>query len=187
MESRVNRVYSLDGKAPELGEGVWVAPNAVVVGEVRLGPQSSVWFGATIRGDNGPIVVGARTNVQDGAVLHSDAGSPLTLGDDVTVGHQAMLHGCTVGSNCLVGIGATVLNGAVVEPNCLIGAHSLVPEGKRIPAGSLVMGIGKVVRQLSPNERTMLGLNAEVYVDNSRRFAAELQPVDLPGPANAKL
>ena len=176
---RSGEVYRLGAVSPELppaGE-CWIAPGAVVLGRVRLERNASVWFGAVLRGDNDPIVVGENSNVQDGAVLHTDAGSPLTLGRNVTVGHQAMLHGCTVGDNSLIGIKATVLNGARIGRNCLIGAHALIPEGKEIPDGSLVMGApGRVVRELDDRSVRMLELSALHYVENWRRYAAELAP-----------
>ena len=177
---RSGDVYRLGGAAPELppeGE-CWIAPGAVVLGRVRLERNASVWFGAVLRGDNDPIVIGENSNVQDGSVLHTDTGSPLTLGRNVTVGHQAMLHGCTVGDNTLIGIKATVLNGARIGRNCLIGAHALIPEGKEIPDGSLVMGApGKVVRQLDEAAIMMLRASAAHYVENWKRFARDLKPL----------
>lgn len=148
---------------------------------------SQVWFGATARGDTPePITIGERTNIQDGAVLHSDPGSPLTIGNDVTVGHQAMLHGCTIGDNTLIGIGATVLNRSVIGRNCLIGAHSLVPEGKTIPDGSLVMGApAKVVRELTEEQIASLAVSAAHYVDNADRFRTTLAGTE--GGAASKL
>lgn len=163
---------------PESGN-YWVAENATVLGNVVLKENASVWFNAVLRGDNDPITVGENSNVQDGSVLHTDLGCPLTLGRDVTVGHMAMLHGCTVGDESLIGIGATVLNRAVIGKNCIIGAHALIPEGKEIPDGSLVMGApGKVVRELSPEQIAMIKGSADVYVANWRRFRAELKRVD---------
>ena len=172
-------VYDLGSAAVELpGQGdYWIAPNAVVLGRVILKHQASVWFGAVLRGDNEPIVVGENSNVQDGAVLHTDPGSPLILGSGVTVGHLAMLHGCTVGDNSLIGIGAVVLNGARIGRDCLIGAKALITEGKDIPDGSLVMGApGKVVRQLDLQAIEGLRRSALHYVDNWRRYARELRP-----------
>lgn len=157
----------------------WVADNAVVIGDVVLREGASVWFGAVLRGDNEPIVIGEHSNVQDGAVLHTDMGAPLTLGRDVTIGHQAMLHGCTVGDGSLIGIQAVVLNGAKIGKGCIIGAKALIPEGKEIPDGSLVVGSpGKVVRQLSEAEQQMLKLSALHYVENFRRYQRDLQPQD---------
>ena len=173
-------VHRLGDTAPELpppGE-CWIAPGAVVLGRVRLERGASVWFGAVLRGDNELILVGENSNVQDGAVLHTDMGAPLTLGRNDTVGHQAMLHGCTVGDNSLIGIKATVLNGAVIGRDCLIGAHALIPEGKVIPDGSLVMGApGKVVRELDAAAKQRLQAGALHYVENWRRYARELAPV----------
>ena len=173
-------VYGLGAVSPTLppeGE-YWIAPGAVVLGNVRLARDASVWFGAVLRGDNDPIVVGEGSNIQDASVLHTDTGSPLTIGRGVTVGHQAMLHGCTVGDNSLIGIKATVLNGAVIGRDCLIGAHALIPEGKVIPDGSLVMGApGRVVRELDAAAVRMLEASALHYVRNWRRYARELRPV----------
>jgi carbonic anhydrase/acetyltransferase-like protein (isoleucine patch superfamily) len=153
---------------PPNGE-YWIAPGAVVVGRVELKVNSSVWFGAVLRGDNDPIVVGEGTNIQDHSVLHTDEGVPLTIGGGVTVGHRAMLHGCTVGDNSLIGIGAVVLNRAVVGRDCLIGAGALITEGKVIPDGSLVVGSpGRVVRSLSDQEIGFLRLSALHYVENWR-------------------
>ncbi|MEQ7156571.1 gamma carbonic anhydrase family protein [Brevundimonas aurifodinae] len=172
-------VYSLADKKPQLppeGE-YWIAPNAVVVGDVTLKPGASVWFGAVVRGDNDPIVIGENTNIQDGSVLHSDPGEPLIIGDKVTVGHMAMLHSCTIGDNTLIGIGAVVLGRAVIGRNCLIGANALITEGRVIPDGSLVMGQpGKVVRMLEPGQIAALEASAEHYVQNWKRYAAGLTP-----------
>ncbi|MFT3921340.1 MAG: gamma carbonic anhydrase family protein [Myxococcales bacterium] len=168
-------IYRLeDRRVQRLGE-TFVAPNATVIGSVVLHDCSSVWFNVVIRGDNDPIVIGERTNIQDGSVLHTDLGVPLTLGRGVTVGHKVMLHGCIVGDHSLIGINAVVLNRAKIGSHCIIGANSLIPEGKEIPDGSLVMGTpGKVVRQLSDNERTALHLSAEHYVENFRRYVRGL-------------
>lgn len=172
-------VYRLDDLSPDLHESSWVADNAAVMGNVQMADESSVWFGATVRGDNEPILIGARSNVQDGSVLHSDPGSPLHIGEDVTIGHMVMLHGCKIGSGSLIGIGATVMNGAVIGDNCIIGAHALVTEGKIIPDGSVVMGApGKVVKTLSPEQATRLRLNSQVYVSNAKRFRAGLTRID---------
>lgn len=171
-------VYSLDDINPELAEDVWVADSATVVGNVILEKGSSVWFGTVIRGDNEPIKIGARTNIQDNAVLHSDPGSPLSIGEGVTVGHQAMLHGCTIGENSLVGIGATVLNGAKIGKNCLIGAHALITENKEIPDNSVVMGSpGKVVKEVSKAQEAMLKASADYYVRNAQKFKKGLKRV----------
>jgi len=171
-------IYSLDGISPTLADDVWVAPNASVIGDVHLAKGSSVWFGVVIRCDNEPVIIGENSNIQDNTVCHSDPGHPLVIGKGVTVGHNAMLHGCTVGDNSLIGIGATVLNGAVIGKNCLIGAHALITENKIIPDGSMVMGApGKVVRELGEAQIKMLEGSAAVYVANAKRFKAGLKPV----------
>ena len=171
-------VYDLGGIAPELpGENeYWIAPSASVIGRVILKKNASVWFGATLRGDNDPIVIGENSNVQDGSVLHTDAGSPLTIGSNVTVGHMVMLHGCTIGDNSLVGIGSIILNGAKIGRNCLIGANCLITEGKEIPDNSLVMGApGKVIREISEEQGQMLAGGALHYVHNWKRYKAGLR------------
>jgi carbonic anhydrase/acetyltransferase-like protein (isoleucine patch superfamily) len=173
-------VYRLDDASPDLPpEGqYWIAPGAVVIGRVILKKNASVWFGAVLRGDNEPITVGENSNVQDGAVLHTDAGTPLVIGANVTVGHQAMLHGCSVGDNSLIGIGAVVLNGARIGRNCLIGAKALIPEGKEIPDNSLVVGApGRVLRPVSEAQIAFFGHSAEHYVQNWQRYAAGLTPL----------
>lgn len=171
-------VYSLTDKKPQLppeGE-YWIAPNATVVGDVTLKSGASIWFGAVVRGDNDPIVIGENTNIQDGSVLHSDPGEPLIIGANVTVGHMAMLHSCEIGDGTLIGIGAVVLGRAVIGRNCLIGANALITEGKVIPDGSLVMGQpGKVVRTLEPGQIAALKASAEHYVQNWKRYAAGLR------------
>jgi carbonic anhydrase/acetyltransferase-like protein (isoleucine patch superfamily) len=166
-------VYSLGAADPTLPaeDEYWIAPNATVLGNVILKKNASIWFGATLRGDNDPIVVGENSNVQDGSVLHADPGFPLTIGDNVTIGHMVMLHGCTIGDNSLVGIGSIVLNGARIGRNCLIGAGCLITEGKEIPDNSLVMGApGKVVRELSELQIAMLAGGAALYVANWKRY-----------------
>ncbi len=172
-------LYQLDGTLPDADrDDCWVAPTAVLIGRVLLEPDASVGWGAVLRGDNEPIVVGRGSNVQDGCVLHTDPGYPLTIGPDVTVGHLAMLHGCTIGEGSLVGIGAAVLNGAVVGRNCLIGAGALIPEKKVIPDNSLVVGMpGKVVRELDATAITGLTESAAGYVANWKRFSAGLRPL----------
>lgn len=172
-------LYTLDGHAPELHpDGAWAAPSASLIGKVKLEKNASVWFAATLRGDNELITVGEDSNVQDGSVMHTDMGFPLVLGRGVTVGHNAMLHGCTVGDYSLVGIGATILNGARIGKHCIIGAHALVTEGKEIPDGSVVMGSpGKVVKHIAEGVDVMLKASADHYVENARRFAAGLQEV----------
>lgn len=172
-------ILSVNGQSPDIHDSAWVADNARVVGNVRLAADVSVWFGAVIRGDQTEaITVGARSNIQDGAVLHSDPGQPLRVGEDVTVGHQAMLHGCTVGDGSLIGIGATVLNGAVIGRGCLVGAGALVTEGKVFPDHSLIIGSpAKVARALSPEQVQGLLRSAELYVKRSRVYQATLRPV----------
>ncbi len=169
--------YALDGVSPHLpGEGhYWIAPDAAVIGRVKLEANASVWFGAVIRGDNELILIGENSNVQDACVLHTDAGSPLTIGRNCTIGHKAMLHGCTIGDNSLIGMGATILNNAVIGRNCLIGANALIAEGKVIPDNSLVMGMpGKIVRELDAESIARLPKSAEGYVRNWQRFARGL-------------
>lgn len=173
--------YALDGVAPELPEDgdVWIAPGAHVVGRVVLASGVSVWFGATLRGDNELIRLGARVNIQENCVLHTDPGFPMEIAEDVTVGHKAMLHGCTIGPGSLIGMGATVLNGARIGAGCLIGAGALITEGKQIPDGSLVMGApGKVVRTLDAAAQAGLRATALKYAENQRRFRKGLQPLD---------
>lgn len=170
-------LYALDGLAPTLpADGdVWVAADAHVIGNVVLHSAASIWFGCTLRGDNEVIIVGAGSNVQENVVIHSDIGFPVTIGAGCTIGHKAMLHGCTIGDNSLIGMGATVLNGAVIGRDCLIGAGALVTEGKVIPDGSLVMGApGKVVRMLDADAIERLRLSALHYQDNMRRFRDSL-------------
>lgn len=171
-------IYALDGISPELpGPGrYWIAPDASVIGRVRLEANASVWFGAVLRGDNELILVGENSNVQDHCVLHTDMGAPLSIGKNCTVGHRAMLHGCTIGDNTLIGMGATILNHANIGRNCLIGAQALIPEGKIIPDNSLVMGMpGKIVRELDGDAIANLTKAAAGYVRNWRRFAAGLR------------
>ena len=169
-------IYSLDGFAPDIAETAWVAPDANLIGRIILGADVSVWFGASLRGDNEPITVGAGSNIQENCVLHTDMGFPLSIGANCTIGHKAMLHGCIIGEQSLIGMGATVLNGAVIGRNCLIGACALITEGKEIPDNSLVMGApGKVVRQL--DEAAIAGLlrSAQHYQQVARRFRAGLK------------
>ena len=162
---------------PEDGE-YWIAPNAVVAGHVILKKNASVWFGAVLRGDNDPIIVGENSNIQDNSVLHTDVGSPLTIGDNVTVGHMVMLHGCSIGDGALIGIGSIVLNGAKIGKNCLVGAGALITEGKEFPDGTMILGApAKVVRELSPEQAARMGLGALGYVQNWKRFKAGLSPL----------
>jgi carbonic anhydrase/acetyltransferase-like protein (isoleucine patch superfamily) len=174
-------IYSLDGVAPDLPhpQKIWIAPDANVIGRVRLGSDVSVWFGAALRGDNEWIEIGARANIQDGAVLHTDMGYPLTIGEDVTVGHHAILHGCSVGSNTLIGMGATILNGARIGANSIVGANALVTEGKEFPDGSLIVGSpAKVVRSLDADAIHRLRSSAARYVENGRRYGNGLVRID---------
>jgi len=169
-------VYELDGTQPRVADSAWVADSAQVMGNVVLGEDSSVWFGTVIRGDTEAITVGRGSNIQDASVLHADIGKPLTIGDNVTVGHQVMLHGCTIGDESLIGIGAIVLNGAKIGRHCLVGAGALVTEGKEFPDGSMIIGSpAKVVRQLTPEQIEGLKLSAQHYIDNARRFRAGLK------------
>ena len=169
-------IYALDGIAPEIGEGVWIAPDANIIGKVVLEAFANVWFGVTMRGDNEEIRVGTGSNVQENCVLHTDMGFPLTIGANCTIGHKAMLHGCTIGEGSLIGMGAVILNGAKIGKGCLIGAGALVTEGKDIPDGSLVMGApGKVVRMLDEAGRERLLKSAEGYRRNAARFAKGLR------------
>lgn len=167
--------YRIGDAEPKLGEQAWVAPSADLIGDVRLGRRASVWFGAVLRGDNTPLVLGDYTNFQDGAVGHSDADFPLTIGARVTIGHQAILHGCTVADDCLIGMGARLLNGAVIEPECIVGAGALITEGKRFERGSLIIGTpARVMRQITEEERTSLRLSAEHYSEKALCYATEL-------------
>ncbi|MBN9886447.1 gamma carbonic anhydrase family protein [Salipiger abyssi] len=168
-------IYALDGVAPEIAADAWVAPDANLIGKVVLEEAASVWFGCTLRGDNEEIRVGAGSNVQENVVCHTDMGYPLVIGAGCTIGHKVMLHGCVIGENTLIGMGATILNGAKIGRNCLIGAGALITEGKEIPDGSLVMGMpGKVVRQLDEAAIAGLRKSARHYQDNARRYAAGL-------------
>ncbi len=159
------------------GDDYWIAPNAIVIGKVFLKKNASVWWGAVLRGDNEPITVGENSNIQDGCVLHTDPGYPLNIGANVTVGHLVMLHGCEIGDNSLIGIGSVILNGAKIGKNCLIGANALITEGKEIPDNSMVLGSpGKVVKELTPEQRQGLLKSANTYVNNWRRYKEELKP-----------
>jgi carbonic anhydrase/acetyltransferase-like protein (isoleucine patch superfamily) len=168
----------MDGRQPTIGEGSWIAPSADLIGEVVLGERVTVLFGAVIRADNSAIAIGDETNVQDGAVLHSDPGVPLTIGARVTIGHNAILHGCTIADDVLIGMGATILNGAMIGTNSLVGANALVSEGKVFPPGSLIMGApAKVARELSGEETATLRIGAAGYVARGAEFAAGLKDV----------
>lgn len=169
-------IYELDGVAPDVAASAWVADSAEVMGNVHLAEDASIWFGAVVRGDCESISIGEGSNIQDASVLHADLGKPLVVGRHVTVGHQVMLHGCTIGDESLIGIGAVVLNGAKIGRNCLVGAGALVTEGKEFPDGSMIIGSpAKVARQLTPEQIEGLRRSAQHYVDNARRFKSGLR------------
>ncbi len=171
-------IYEVDGITPQVAESAWVADSAEVVGDVVLGEEVGIWFGVVVRGDTAVIRIGDRTNIQDLSVLHADVGLPLTIGAGVTVGHKAMLHGCTVGDDSLIGIGAVVLNGATIGKGCLVGAGALVTEGKTFPDGSMIIGSpAKVVRSLTPEQLQGLRHSADHYVANAKRFKASLNKI----------
>jgi len=171
-------IYEVDGISPTVAESAWVADSAQVMGDVVLGEQVGIWFGVVARGDTAPIRIGARTNIQDLSVLHADVGMPLTIGSGVTVGHKAMLHGCTVGDDSLIGIGAVVLNGAKIGKGCLVGAGALVTEGKEFPDGSMIIGSpAKVVRSLTTEQLQGLRQSADHYVANAQRFKTTLHKI----------
>ncbi|MGM9480065.1 gamma carbonic anhydrase family protein [Roseateles sp. NT4] len=171
-------IYQLDDWEPEVDDSAWVADSAEVIGRVTLQANVSIWFNAVLRGDSDTLTIGAGSNVQDGSVLHADHGFPLVLGENVTVGHQVMLHGCTIGDESLIGIGAVVLNGARIGRNCIVGAGALVTEGKEFPDGSLIVGApAKVVRELSEAQIAGLKASANHYVNNGRRYAAGLKRI----------
>jgi carbonic anhydrase/acetyltransferase-like protein (isoleucine patch superfamily) len=172
-------IYELDGVAPQVADSAWVAGSAEVMGHVRLDKDVSIWFGAVVRGDCESISIGEGSNIQDASVLHADLGKPLVVGRNVTVGHQVMLHGCTIGDESLIGIGAVVLNGAKIGRNCLVGAGALVTEGKEFPDGSMIIGSpAKAVRQLTPEQIEGLRQSARHYVENARRFKTGLRRLD---------
>lgn len=170
-------LYSLDGISPDQTAGFsWIAPTASVIGNVILGENVGIWFGTTIRGDNEMIEIGARTNIQENCVLHTDPGFPIHIAQGCTIGHKAMLHGCNIAENTLIGMNATVLNGAKIGKNCLIGAGALIPEGKEIPDNSLVVGMpGKILRQLDDNAVAGLKASAAHYVERAKLFAKGLR------------
>ncbi len=171
-------IYELDGMAPKLGQGAWVADSAQVMGDVQLGENASVWFGAVLRGDSATIRIGRNSNVQDLSVIHADDGVPTTIGENVTIGHQVMLHGCTIGDDSLIGIQAVVLNNAKIGRNCIVGAGAVVTEGKEFPDNSLIVGApAKVIRTRDEAAVSQLRQSAEHYVDNARRFAKGLKKV----------
>ena len=169
-------VFEIDGATPSFGAGAWAAPSADLIGDVRLGPRASVWFGAVIRADNTPIVIGPESNIQDGAIGHSDPGFPLVIGERVTVGHMAILHGCTVRDGALIGMGARILNGAVIGERCLVGAGALVTEGKKFEPGMLVVGVpARALRAVSEDELAGLALSAAHYADKAAKYAHSLR------------
>lgn len=171
-------IYELDGKAPSLASGAWVADSAQVIGQVVLGENASVWFGSIVRGDGDTIHIGRGSNIQDASVLHIDAGKPLHVGEYVTVGHRVVLHGCTIGDHSLIGIGAVVLNGARIGKNCLVGAGSLVTEGKEFPDGSMILGSpAKAVRSLSAEQIEGMKMIAQGYMKNARRYQSGLKKI----------
>ena len=171
-------LYQLDDKTPQVADSAWVADSAQVMGDVQLDENVSIWFNCTLRGDNDPITIGDGSNIQDGSVLHTDEGVPLTIGRNVTVGHMVMLHGCSIGDESLIGIGAIVLNGAKIGRNCLVGAGALVTEGKEFPDGSMILGSpAKVVRQLTPEQIEGLRYSAQHYIDNAKRYKQGLKKV----------
>jgi carbonic anhydrase/acetyltransferase-like protein (isoleucine patch superfamily) len=171
-------IYQLDDDIPQIPESAYVAEEAVITGKVSLGEQSSVWPGAMIRGDNDPVTIGRATNVQEGAVLHTDRGCPLNIGDYVSIGHQAMLHGCTIGDGMLVGIQAIVLNKAVIGKDCLIAAGAIVTEGKVFPDRSLILGApAKVVRELTDQDIAAMRFNAEDYAQRQEHYKTRLKRI----------
>ncbi|HET9810237.1 MAG TPA: gamma carbonic anhydrase family protein [Sphingomicrobium sp.] len=171
-------LYRLGEAVPALAEGAWAAPSADLIGDVRLGARASAWFGAVIRADNTPILIGQESNIQDGAIGHSDPGAPLTIGARVTIGHQAIVHGCTIGDDCLIGMGARILNNAVLGPGCLVGAGALITEGKAFAGGSLIVGApARVVRPLTDEEKAAIRLSAAHYAEKAARYAAALERV----------
>ncbi len=171
-------LYRLGDLEPALEPGAWAAPSADLIGDVRLAARASIWFGAVVRADNTPIVIGEETNLQDGSVGHSDPGAPLTVGARVTIGHQAIVHGCTIADDCLIGMGARILNGAVLAPDCLVGAGALITEGKTFAAGSLIVGSpARVVRMLTDEEKAAIRVSAAHYAEKAARYASALQRV----------
>ena len=171
-------LYRLDELVPALADGAWAAPSADLIGDVRLGPRASVWFGAVVRAANTPILIGGESNLPDGAIGHSDPGAPLTIGDRVTIGHQAIVHGCTISDDCLIGMGARILNGAFLGPECLVGAGALITEGKRFDGGNLIVGVpARVVRPLTDQEKAAIRVSAAHYAEKAARYARDLEPL----------
>ena len=171
-------VYELDGVAPRVAAGAWIADSAQVMGHVELGEDVSIWFGSVLRGDTEVIRIGRGSNIQDGSVLHADIGRPLEIGENVTVGHKVMLHGCSIGDGSLIGIGAIVLNGAKIGRGCIVGAGALVTEGKEFPDGSMIIGSpAKAVRELTPEQQQGLVWSAQHYIENARRFRDGLKQI----------
>ena len=169
-------IYQLGDVAPRMADSVWVADSAQVIGDVEIGPDVGIWFGVVVRGDTECIRIGKGSNVQDMSMLHADRGMPLTIGENVTVGHKVVLHGCTVGDGSLIGIGAVVLNGAKIGKGCIVGAGALVTEGKEFPDGSMIIGSpAKAVRELLPQQQAMLQLSALHYIENAKRLKAGLK------------
>ena len=174
-------LYAIDGTQPSFADADtnWIAPDATLIGDIRVGRNAGFWFGVVIRGDNEPIIIGADTNVQEHTVMHTDPGFPLTIGEGCTIGHHAILHGCTVGNRVLVGMGATLLNQAVIGDECVIGANALVTEGKAFEAGSLIVGSpARAIKTLDPDKRAFLKASADHYVANAHRFAKGLKRID---------
>jgi carbonic anhydrase/acetyltransferase-like protein (isoleucine patch superfamily) len=172
-------LYELGSQRPRIGNDVFVAPNAMIIGDVDLQPESSIWFGAVLRGDIERITIGRGSNIQDGTICHTDPSNPCIVGDYVTVGHMAMLHGCNIGNGSLVGIGATLMNGSVIGKDCIVGAHALITEGKQFPDGVVIMGTpAKIVRELDAADRAKLRSNAERYVQRAQRYLQELRQIN---------
>jgi carbonic anhydrase/acetyltransferase-like protein (isoleucine patch superfamily) len=170
--------YAIGDVEPTFGDGAWAAPSADLIGDVRLATRASIWFGAVIRADNTPILIGEESNVQDGAIGHSDPGAPLTIGARVTIGHQAIVHGCTISDDCLIGMGARILNGVVLGPECLVGAGALITEGKTFDGGGLIVGVpARVVRPLTDEEKAAIRVSAAHYAEKAARYASALRRV----------
>ena len=171
-------IFQIDKHRPEFNDSNFIAPNATVIGRVVLEEDASVWFNVVIRGDNDPITIGKKSNIQDGSILHTDLGAPLNIGEGVTVGHKVMLHGCTISENCLIGINSTILNHAVIGKNSIVCANSLITEGKEYPENTLIMGSpAKSIRQLTEAEIMMIKMSSQHYVDNGKRFMKSLSSV----------